>query len=76
MAKSNETEELLVLSKHTLRTIASWKHRIYKKHGTIKEFIDPLGIKKSRFSLWLHGHNIPPAHIFQEIEERLRELGV
>ena len=56
--------------------IKNWKSRIYKRHGTIMEFIGPLGIKKSRFAHWIHGRNIPPPEYFNLIERKLSELGV
>lgn len=64
------------LNKYIKRKIASWKTRIYRRHNTILEFIEPLGLKKSRFSQWIHGINIPPPEWYERIEKALEEMGV
>lgn len=67
---------VMALTPSIKRKIASWKPRIYKRYRTIKEFIAPLLISKSRFSQWISGRNAPPVKYYNLIEGALKSLGI
>lgn len=66
----------IVLTRPIKRKIDGWKSRIYRRYNTLREFIEPLGIKESRFSAWMHGRNLPSIEFYEKIERALTDLGV
>jgi predicted transcriptional regulator len=56
--------------------VKTWKWRISKSGLRVKDFAGLIGIKPAILSHYLHGRTNPSLKRFDEIEGKLRELGV
>lgn len=56
--------------------IKSWKWRIVKAEYNVKSFADLMGFSASSMSEYMSGKKKPSIDRFEEIENKLKELGV